>query len=102
MLTFEQCKEVVEKVWGYKRKDWYHGDHLLPSYVAPNNDDAFAERDMVEYEVNSWEGFGRTVEAMEKMGVTTKELLMATGLHGGNLIKATHLAALEAAFRGEE
>ena len=52
MSDIEFAKEVAEKVWG----------EMKPLYALPSWDEEIKD------EVNSWAGFGRTVEAMEKRG----------------------------------
>ena len=56
MLNNVQCIQVVEKVWG-----WYPsgGDYR-------DRDRVWCTTYNIPKEVNSWQGFGRTVEAMEK------------------------------------
>lgn len=98
MTDIEFAKEVAEKVWGEMRPL-----HALPCWDKEIND-----------EVNSWEGFGRTVEAMFKMGWGIEALpdeyyvgfcnakgkcfafLETPENDSARWIKATHQAALDA------
>jgi len=114
MLTNEQCIKVAEKVWGWER----HNLILLWDGSYTHNLKEIREQ------IESWQGFGRTVEAMHEGKWLLLDALMVppcgnrrhtlsffsdgAGVfypldeHGwipGNpttLIKATHLAALEA------
>jgi len=68
MLTNEQCIEVVEKVWGLVKHSslsgtWARGQDInVPvKYLINLKTWNLAE---LQEEVNSWQGFGRTVEAM--------------------------------------
>ena len=108
MLTDEQCIEIAEKVWGWSF-------HAIPpkenngrsvKLTTPEGSTCMRINELdrfVSGEVNSWPGFGRTVEAVEAkdniiidevarhfidyiMGSITKEQLW----------ERTHLAALEA------
>jgi len=89
MLSNEQCIEVAGKVWGC---DLEGIKRFKPQII---------------HEVNSWQGFGRTVEAMaDQYGslqvfggwVSFKRTLDKNYEVSDSfgLIEATHLAALEA------
>jgi len=79
-MTNDQCEQVVEEIWGWGYKEHEH-------------------REMV----NSWQGFGRTVEAMAD---NNNIIIDAAGKHfidymlgrtsKEQLWGRTHLAALEA------
>lgn len=112
-MTNEQCIEIAEKVWGWPTIQGYW---VNPETEKPVFNDGLRE------EVNSWQGFGRTVEAMAEKGWAFSELCGPTeeDLNNGDrlsfhkfsddifyplewdncvpksLIEATHLAALEA------
>ena len=90
MLTNEQCIEIAEKVWGWKsakKSDW-----RWESYIAT--------------EVNSWQGFGRTLESLRANRNDTAITIIKGEV--GNYLRndgidseeelweATHLAVLEA------
>ena len=59
MTDIEFAKAVAENVWKYVRS-WDEQDQR---YMWFSEEDSFEDRNIIE-EVNSWEGFGRTVEAM--------------------------------------
>ncbi len=102
-LTNEQSIEIAEEVWGWKpetiagRKVWRESS--LGGYTAD-----------LHYIVNSWQGFGRTVEAMLtrddlspiqtfKLFDTFVRILLSWLRNEINLQsfwESTHLAALEA------
>ena len=98
MLTNEQCIEVAEKVWG-----WTY-NQIGDNHCFGSEEDSWWGENIVQQKVNSWSGFGRTVEAMvEHLGYDVKHRLASIidawgydyeGTKG--LIEATHLAALEA------
>jgi len=104
----EQCIEVAEKVWGWKLVPTNFDDpEGTKVWVDDNNNvhPTFGIGDKALREVNSWQGFGRTMEAMRghperhtfhiKLQVaTTGYLAESTGQ--SILFEATHLAALEA------
>ena len=54
MLTNEQCIEVAEKVWGWDKIIWC---------VVP-----------LKQEVNSWQGFGRTISNISRILKNEHEL----------------------------
>lgn len=110
-LTESQCIEIVDKLWGWNAKkvesEWVYSD----AYKHTGN--GFTKEQWLKGEVNSWQGFGRTVEAMagKKWVFTDGEFYLCFLSHIGkqvpivviddwndpkNLIEATHLAALEA------
>ena len=62
MTDIEFAKAVAENVWKYIRS-WDEQDQR---YMWFSEEDSFEDRNIIE-EVNSWEGFGRTVEAMTNM-----------------------------------
>jgi len=109
-MTNEQCITVAEKVWGL---DSYQQDTEYQNHQWYGHD-SFPFEDFIKAEVNSWQGFGRTVEAMAE-----KKWVLSDSPDGGlclfshlgktrnldlkddynnpkKLIEATHLAALEA------
>ncbi len=123
MLTNEQCIEIAEKVWGWSIVQVKGTTDLWHIDLSDDMYDIHA----IKNKVNSWQGFGRTVEAMEKMETNFSRgfVFTADGLevefsrcigqkgeedhyepiHESEshlyyeireLIKATHLAALEA------
>ena len=104
-MTNEQYIQVAEKVWGMRWPEWWH------------------EQDELIKEVNSWQGFGRTVEAMLKKHYWFEpafctehqydcisfvhETLASYPIHYERndleeFIEATHLAALEAVLEGKK
>jgi len=115
MLSNKQCVEVVEKVWGWKSSRvpsqfqdvwWmFDGNRMLKQCDL----DSYGK---LAAEVNSWSGFGSTVEAMaveynfgNDGGVVWFEHKIRAGYFShsisnefdvSNFISATHLAALDA------
>ena len=88
MLTNEQCIKVAEKVWGREFK--------------PDKGNEVFELTWLSDEVNSWQGFGRTVEALAKVKPYYFESF--TGNYSAylqgrmekeTLWERTHLSALE-------
>ena len=81
-MTNDQCEQVVEEIWGWGYKEHEHMEM-----------------------VKSWQGFGRTVEAMirhkgakkfcDKLQINLAASL-ASAIYIDDLWEATHLAALEA------
>ena len=63
MTDIEFAEEVAVKVWKYVRS-WDEQDQR---YMWFSEEDSFEDRNIIE-EVKSWEGFGLTVEAMDKRG----------------------------------
>ena len=107
MLTNDQCIQVAEKVWGWVGEFWSEDAWETPDgngWIGKIND-----------EVNSWSGFGRTVEAIAER----KVYFIGNGFYWWNdfghqsvsiewksekpleIIEATHLAALEAVREGK-
>ena len=119
-MTNSEYIEVVEKVWGFelsKNPNFYRS-----IWTHPSEDETMIIHDWdIEGKVNSWQGFGRTVEAMAKRGC----IFIADDIYIGfileskrhverqgppafmwsrqlprdslnNFIEETHLAALEA------
>lgn len=83
MLNNEQC-EVAEKVWGI--------------------DDP--EPEWIKKEINSWQGFGRTLEAMAGGNIIIESVAkhytdyLRGAITKEELWERTHLAALEALKNG--
>lgn len=111
-LSTEQSIEIAEKIWGWSRKDQYdfYGKQALKVGLAVSHDYSDIAFE-IQKEVNSWSGFGRTVEAMEEkgfylglncyqnFGFYKKSKPMAQiDLGGGTFewMERTHLASLEA------
>jgi len=123
-MTNEQCIAVAEKVWGWTRNEygnWCESDGH-ETYIIDSSAGDWDKQ--LEKQVNSWQGFGRTVEAMAKKGsqlcieyddkwgcdelgfsykaefYAIKENINSDGswnpMEPKTLIEATHLAALEA------
>ena len=115
-LSTEQCIEVAE-MWGWKRKNFDAG------YISTKVDEEWwvdergkrkfiAGGPRLKQEVNSWQGFGRTLEAMaDKLNIVSiheyrkfvksvisaiTESVWSRPFHFKHFIEATHLAALEA------
>ena len=122
MLTNEQCIKVAE-LWGYKVEkgspEW--GSQWLFFTKGSKDDLAHSEwitLDLLQHEIRSWQGFGKTVEAMAEYHPKTplqynSRVIIAnqieTYMHrntarymsGGNdalmkLFETVHMAALEA------
>ena len=126
MLSNDQCIEVAEKVWGWSNIhiDPDANDGRSWKVTAGDYSTCLKEDQLVDFlNVNSWAGFGRTVEAIEESGMVwdIKKFAQAerpysvklfgtivldgrryindsvqSGVIGASLIEATHLAALEA------
>ena len=110
-MTNSQYIEVAEKVWGWNpipldSQNWTTSKGLDTRFLRH-----LSSRWNIEDEVNSWQGFGRTVEAMAKNwgphDVGPMQILIAKFKDNlarfilnqqdvDELIEATHLAALEA------
>lgn len=116
-MTSEQCDEIVRKVWGWENHDKEH-------FYSPSGEPVwYPDKARIEKMVNSWQGFGRTVEAMangDENGFWTLDINMnmvtfiahrspqpitdpiekcwcSAGINEiPTLWEATHLAALEA------
>lgn len=114
-MTNDQCIQVAEKIWGWKRTERNEGHLKYPMWYTHPND--LVSLNYLVWEVNSWEGFGITVEAMEsrdyeimhhstgregvyihfcRWQLPDDEELEKCGRGVGDFITATHLAALEA------
>lgn len=121
MLTNEQCNRVATELWGlYLDGDGRYCEEgaMLPessSYIFDaGGGTEFLTPENLSDEVNSWQGFGRTVEAMEKFTLClqihngwvkfkpqthieqNRNIAPPHFLDSQKLITATHLAALEA------
>ena len=83
-MNNNQCEQVVEEIWGWGYKEHEHREI-----------------------VNSWEGFGLTVEAMTGKGLTDNQLIcyrfacvdiidIGTNKTKEEFWERVHLAALEA------
>lgn len=108
-MTNSQHIEVAEKVWGWNPADCPY--YKKVAELLSDNDDNFKVEatDLLRAEVNSWAGFGRTVEAMAEKGLyffnipneirhTDYRKVIFNKLSDRDikkLIEATHLAALE-------
>lgn len=110
-MTNSQCIAVAEKVWEYKswRECWkdfaetneYWRIDRLP---VDNEIRLGLEKSILSGEVESWSGFGRTVEAMQSncndqqkdRMCSTYEGFLNGGVSKEMLWERTHLAALEA------
>jgi len=92
MLTDEQCIEIADKVWGWEfdvTRSKLNGMYLCG----------------IQNQVNSWQGFGRTVEAMadrthcafySKLKAHLAQYFMDESKEKLNgLFEMVHLAALE-------
>ena len=111
MSDIEFAKEVAEKVWGWTLSS---DGNLLEPGSEPHLYNMAYSGDHIMCEVNSWAGFGRTVEAMFKMGWGIEALpdeyyvgfcnakgkcfafLETPENDSARWIKATHQAALDA------
>lgn len=100
-LSESQYIEVAEKVWIEtlpQLEKQYEDSEFYGTY------DEFDFNWWLKHQVNSWQGFGRTVEAIQGLdaGAAKAEILheLSEMLHGwipiSDFIEATHLAALEA------
>lgn len=102
-MTNSQCIEVVEKVWGWKRTGGKWRDYPENNIWEDSKGSIIRYWDglamtSIEQCVNSWTGFGRTVEAMAEKGLyfDSKNTGDWNPEEPKTLIEATHLAALEA------
>ena len=113
-MTNDQCIEIAEKVWGWGNLNEKYNDdrhehtRYLPECVEWEMNYSFGE--WIKELVNSWQGFGRTVEAINylywsgKINVDTynqfiDELVLAMFQVPFNVevvCRIIHLAALEA------
>jgi len=121
-LTEFQCIEIAEKVWGWEKVKFNSTDpDSFDCWIDENRqlvcDDTVID-EHASKAVNSWQGFGRTVEAMDKLdyefqmsadkalkkrwsvwfqSIDDNGFVEVEGNHeSADLIEATHLAALEA------
>ena len=66
-MNQDQCIEVAEKVWGWKVSP-YNDDDIAIRWTEGTFEDGelggISAKQVFFSEFNSWEGFGRTVEAM--------------------------------------
>jgi hypothetical protein len=113
MMTNEQRREVAEKVWGWRYRNTRPGNpdtEYLPMYwYQPKETDGQLvptfNINQLKDEINSWEGFGRTVESMrghpnsnmfEEMIDAEFHSYLLEIIGQSSFFEATHLAALEA------
>ena len=115
-LTNDQCIQIAE-LWGWYEDTRGKSDRLWRSISPDTGGGQLFNIDELKEEVNSWSGFGRTVEAMGGKGFFLRtcdynvsgsdlefytpasaksEIIDWWGTIPTSLIKATHLAALEA------
>ncbi|KKN38552.1 hypothetical protein LCGC14_0752470 [marine sediment metagenome] len=115
-MTLEQITAVAEEVWGWDK-------HSSPGLWFDLNrvESKLRTLDDLKLELESWSGFGRTVEAMADREfvllidntpgfVKLKPNLISYSYEGGpvpkltakEIIEATHLAALEAKRKEKE
>ena len=113
-MTNDQCIQVAEKIWGWKRTGGKWKDHDNEIWEDENGGvirywDGLSMMS-IEQCVNSWSGFGRTVQRMRghpnygefsvKCSVYLNGYLAEmTGV--SYMFEATHLAALEAVREGK-
>jgi len=122
-LTNEQCIQVAEKVWGWKRKAedkaTANKEGMPPRWIEPGSDPLKSINRLynawqLKHEIESWSGFGRTVEAMAEKKLNflvepssvmfwsaDRSIQFAVPytrnpFNKEHFIEATHLAALEA------
>lgn len=119
-MTPKQCIKVAEKLWKWKHVG--PSSVRLDTWLSPGSEPHLYHQsysiDDLKREVNSWQGFGRTVEAMfDKDILFGMEFIIENrgrelafrpnskcktypviwdGEDPNELIEATHLAALEA------
>ena len=98
-MTNSQCIEVAEKVWGLSVGDIQ--DEYTEYLCAVEYQTNETKDEWLRDEVNSWQGFGRTLESVKE--VPTMFLLKILlddrtrdDWTTDEFIEATHLAALEA------
>lgn len=126
MLTNDQCIEIAKRIWGWREEIFDEAPEI--KYLQRQNENGqwqtVCQIHEVKEIVNSWNGFGRTLEAMasERMGKWTlrvgwpstgfdcgddncskqehlffnDEIWEAGERHTESFIEATQLAALEA------
>lgn len=104
MLTESQCIEVAEKIWGCHTNGsrWWRSKDDIQSHNI-----WLMDYDAIQKEVNSWTGFGRTVEAMAGKNIIIEVVAkhytdyLRGAITKEQLWEATHLAALEAGKEGK-
>lgn len=70
-LSTKQSIQVVTKIWGWYKapQGWYDGDFKIDQLNYAGNENWW-----IQNKVNSWEGFGKTMEAMARRDrLTIKE-----------------------------
>lgn len=95
MLTNDQCIKIAVKVWGWDPADCPY----FKKAAEQLSTDSFEVEatDLLRAEVNSWQGFGRTVEAMEKIGYVFIADDVYVGFHPKELVRCQrHVRGLEA------
>ncbi len=111
MINFQYI-EVAEKVWGWYEDTRGSASRLWRSIDPDTGGGQLFDIDELKEEVNSWQGFGKTVEAMAERNLYL--LVVGRAIHFKNpndsfimantrvqiidtekLIEATHLTALE-------
>ena len=108
-MTNEQCIAVAEKGWGWKHRapDALNLDRWLSPGSEPGNYNQEYSADDLKREVNSWSGFGRTLEksinpsSIWKFTTILREYLDGS-LTKEQFIEAIHLVALEAVRKEKE
>ncbi len=106
-MTNEQCIQIAEKIWGWKK------DTDTLGFTTWSGGITLHAISTLKREVNSWQGFGRTVEALSERGWdfgADDGVVLFQRDHGNQVhesfyvvspfkkeqfIEATHLAALE-------
>ena len=104
-MNNEQCIAVAEKVWGLSC------DGILDEYnrylACVEYQTDFTKEEWLKEEINSWSGFGRTLEksinpsSIWKFTTILREYLDGS-LTKEQFIEATHLVALEAVRKEKE
>ena len=101
-MTNSQCIEVAEKVWGWDKKFLIN---VWMDYGPEGSEFDIWREEYLQEEVNSWQGFGRTVVSMRehpnRNEFFTRSYVAMAGYLAGNtgvnaLFEEHHLAALEA------
>jgi len=98
-MTDEQCIQIIN-LWGWHKhpQGWYDGDFKIGQLNYARD-----EKDWIKRKVNSWEGFGRTVEVMAGKKLSPDDLqelsviyeaYLAGSITHVELWEATHIAAL--------
>ena len=96
-LSADQCVEVA-KMWGWKRK-LFNG---VPMWMGDPTKGSWVAEEYLPEMVNSWSGFGRTVEAMIARGGHPHDIIKKSCPTSERVIELTHLAALEAVREEEQ